>query len=157
MTPATLVIMHVGASAARLIATLAGYTPRMSAHEDAKHDRDNREALELMDQAKALSMPVEDWEAAARLDGGVEEDGCWADRYDHFYGSAREYCEENEIEPEHREVSEHWIVSAMLADRLIAHGEKVDKDFAGLCIWARCRLGTLTDDPAIVKIAADWK
>lgn len=38
-----------------LVATLAGHTPRMSAYEDAKHDRDNRAVMDLTAQAQELA------------------------------------------------------------------------------------------------------
>ena len=44
-------------------------------------------------------------------------------------------------EDEYEEVFEHWIVSDWLADKLIAKGETVVKDFHGLTIWGRCCTG----------------
>ena len=44
-------------------------------------------------------------------------------------------------EDEYEEVFEHWIVSDWLADKLIAKGETVVKDFHGLTIWGRCCSG----------------
>jgi hypothetical protein len=51
------------------------------------------------------------------------------------------FCDEHNIEPYDREVFEHWAVTDWLADKLIAAGEKVDKDFAGMCVWARTTTG----------------
>ena len=39
------------------------------------------------------------------------------------------------------EVFEHWAVSTWLAEKLEAKGEKVDRDFAGLNVWARTTTG----------------
>lgn len=51
---------------------------------------------------------------------------------------------------------EHWIVSDWLADKLAAQGEKVDKDFAGLTIWARTTTGqAVYCDGVIERIAAE--
>jgi hypothetical protein len=46
--------------------------------------------------------------------------------------------------------------TAVRADKLEAAGEKVDKDFAGLCIWARTTTGqTIYCDGVIERIYAE--
>ena len=108
---------------------------------------------ELTNQAMELAAPVEDYEEAAREAGWDfnPEHGTFFKRvrghavgYDNTQISAGDWvglcCLEN-IEPYDREVYEHWIVSDWLADKLIEKGEKVDKNFAGMTIWARTTTG----------------
>lgn len=130
---------------------------------------------ELAEQAFELSTPIDDWEDAATGQG--------ADFYQHELGSwycyhpsmeiegpnlspygphysredaARDYCESEGIEPYPREVYEHWIVSDWLADKLAEKGEKVDKDFAGMTVWARTTTGqAIYTDSVIEEILAD--
>lgn len=72
------------------------------------------------------------------------------------YSDWRELCNEQDIEPYDREVFEHWAVTDWFADQLIKHGEKVDKDFAGLCVWARTTTGqAIAADYVLERIAAD--
>lgn len=107
---------------------------------------------DLTETAFELSCPIDDWEEAAREAGYKERDGEWHGQY----RSAQDACEANHIEPHQREVFEHWIVSDWLADHLEAHGEKVDKDFAGLTIWARTTTGqAVYADHVIEQIAAE--
>jgi hypothetical protein len=51
---------------------------------------------------------------------------------------------------------EFWAVSPRLADDLERYGEKVDRDFAGLCVWARTTTGqAISMDSVIQRIWAD--
>jgi len=159
-----------------IVSTLAGYTPRMGAYDDARHDRDNRDMMDLTAQAQELCYPLEDWEEAAReagwivSDSGqqfinektVDDDGLC----DHFVAGFskgnpsaddwRELCEVRDIEPYQREVFEHWAVSPWLADKLLERGEKVDKDFAGLNVWARTTTGqAISSDHVIEEITRE--
>lgn len=138
----------------------------------------NQSALaELCEQAAELSYPIPDYESAAREAGwaarpatvnaeGVASDPCivrgTTDEDDEhatgfkYAGTWQDACEADQIEPYEREVFEHWAVSDWLADKLIAKGEKVDKDFAGLCVWARTTTGqAIYCDGVIQDIAAD--
>jgi hypothetical protein len=106
--------------------------------------------IDLTEQAFELACPVPDYEEAA-----IQES--WTGPYKDQYGatyfqcgadaatwSARDWealCRDHEIEPYDREVFEHWAVTDWFADKLIAAGEKVDKDFAGMCVWARTTTG----------------
>lgn len=121
----------------------------------------------LHEQAQELCYPIEDWEEAAR-EGGWEQspEGWWdtgaftsaaaASEAAQLYDTAQEVCEGEEIEPHEWEVYEHWIVSDWLADKLAQNGEKVDKDFAGLTVWARTTTGqAIAMDSVIQKIVAD--
>lgn len=120
------------------------------------------------EQAYDLCAPVEDYEEAAREAGWDfnPEHGTFFKRvrghavgYDNTQISAGDWvglcCLEN-IEPYDREVYEHWIVSDWLADKLIERGEKVDKDFAGMTIWARTTTGqAIYCDHVIEQITAE--
>jgi hypothetical protein len=128
---------------------------------------------ELAEPAFALVRPIEDYEEAAidailgwsfshlfaectkrDLDVGdnVEQSTMRSILISNLKESGTTYFEEfcwaNDIEPYEREVYEHWIVSDWLADKLAEKGEKVDKDFAGLTVWARTTTGQ--------GIASDW-
>jgi hypothetical protein len=104
----------------------------------------------LAEQAFELARPVPDYEEAAIQAGWeVHKRG---DAFAHASGDMSEatpedasgwenLCNEYGIEPYDREVFEHWAVTDWLADKLIAAGEKVDKDFAGMCVWARTTTG----------------
>lgn len=46
-------------------------------------------------------------------------------------------------------------MSEALAAKLTAMGQKVDTDFAGLCVWARTLKGSLEVDPLLVAIAKE--
>jgi hypothetical protein len=107
----------------------------------------------LAEQAAELSAPIPDYEEAARQSDVLmqQEDGKWCsvaeasdltvDEGRTLYDSAEQACLEHDIEPYEWEVYEHWIVSDWLAGKLEAEGEKVDRDFAGLTVWARTTTG----------------
>jgi hypothetical protein len=60
-----------------------------------------------------------------------------------------------ELSPIDSDVCEHWAVSQWLAERLLAEGEKVHLDFAGLNVWARqTRDQPLGADVVIMRIYA---
>ena len=160
---ADLVQREVGYCVSSLVATLAG--------NGLNGDLDG--ALgELCDQAFELAAPIADYEEAARESGwktadltpgmvvketpirfertGDPDDQCLT-AYNWL-----EACTLDDIEPYDREVFEHWIVSDWLADKLEAKGEKVDRDFAGLTVWARTTTGqAISGDWVIEQITAD--
>lgn len=120
----------------------------------------------LAEQAFELACPVADYEEAAIQAGwsiqeGDEGRGFWKRETD---GTMRvadanpddgwsNLCSEEGIEPYEWEVFEHWAVSGWFADKLIAQGEKVDKDFGGLCIWSRTTTGqNITSDDVVKRI-----
>lgn len=126
--------------------------------------RDNSaELVEACKQALELCTPIDDWEEAAIQEGWHEGDDAWfRAAYDDepalriTAATAQEACERDNIEPYQREIFEHWIVSDWLADQLAERGEKVDKDFAGLTVWARTTTGqSIAMDAVIQAIAAD--
>jgi hypothetical protein len=91
----------------------------------------------LAEQAAELSAPIPDYEEAARQSDVLmqQEDGKWCsvaeasdltvDEGRTLYDSAEQACLEHDIEPYELE----------------AEGEKVDRDFAGLTVWARTTTG----------------
>lgn len=118
----------------------------------------------LMEQASELAAPVPDYEEAAVQAGwrgpftqeGAPSYFTGPNDVTVFETSWENICADEDIEPYDREVFEHWAVSEWLADKLIAKGEKVDKDFAGLCVWARTTSGQIiAADSVIERIYAD--
>lgn len=120
--------------------------------------------VHLEDEAALdLASPIEDWEEAARELGWGrnEHNGYFTAPLGHDvkmaeYDSWQDLCDAENIEPHQWEVYEFWAVSDWLADRLIAQGEKVDKDFHGATVWARTTTGQgIAMDAVIQKIAAE--
>ncbi len=113
---------------------------------------------DLVEQAFELVSAVDDYEEAAIQAGWRHIDG---DMYGHKEERAsacnwQDLCEANDIDPYQSEVYEHWAVSPWLAEKLIAAGEKVDTDFAGLNVWARTTTGQqISADGVIARIYAD--
>lgn len=134
----------VFANVSSLVATLA------QGYDAIGMDKDAMGLSALTEQAWELASPVLDYEEAARQEGwepffdafGVP---CWSQEGDgNTFAAAHDgqtLCEEFGIEAYEWEVYEHWIVSPMLAEKLVAIGERVDQDFAGLCVWARTVTG----------------
>lgn len=143
-------------SAGGMLASRSGGNPYLDDHI--------RDTCHLADQALELASPVDDWEEAAREYGWItadltpgmlilEIDGPVAQS---TMGGWQSACDLSDIEPYQREVFEHWIVSDWLADKLAEKGEKVDKDFAGMIVWARTTTGQgIASDSVIEAIAAD--
>jgi hypothetical protein len=115
---------------------------------------------ELCAQALELTAPIPDYEEAAIQNGWRNYDGVWINKHDgddgETYRNVEILCDQENIEPYDREVFEHWAVTDWFADKLEAAGEKVDKDFAGLCIWARTTTGqAIYADGVIERIYAE--
>lgn len=101
---------------------------------------------DLTEQAFELAMPVYDFESAAIENGWANADS----------DTAQEFCEAENIEPDQREIFEHWIVTPWLAEKLIAKGEQVDTDFAGFNVWGRTTTGqAIAIDSVIEAIVAE--
>lgn len=148
-----------------MVSTLAkGAGLPMSPRDLSRESRADLAAL--FEQAFELVAPVPDYEEAA-IQAGWKFDGKrwyhspqkgrtiagWYDK-----GEEQALCEAADIEPYDREVFEHWAVTDWFADKLIAQGEKVDKDFAGLCIWARTTTGqAIYADGIIERIYAETR
>lgn len=153
LTPQDLVAREVHYCVSSLVSILtAGYD-----------DCANKDLNTLCEQAVELASPIDDWEEAA-IDSGWyihPEFGTWVqNREDSFgredreeYSSAQDAMDGNE--PYQREVFEHWIVSDWMADQLEAEGEKIDRDFTGLTVWARTTTGqAIYADSVIERICA---
>jgi hypothetical protein len=113
---------------------------------------------DLVNQAFELASPIADYEEAAIQNGAVRDSssGCWSTSDGTGYATAEELCNDWNYDPCDREVFEHWAVTDWFADKLIAAGEKVDKDFAGLCVWARTTTGqAIYADGVIERIYAE--
>lgn len=140
---------EVGHCVSSLVATLAN-----AAHSVAGSDRDAvRDLQDLSEQAFELCRGVPDYEEAAIQEGwtGPHKDKFGATYFENKTESEQNQtwcaadwealCRDFDIEPYESEVYEHWIVSGWLADKLEAAGERVDKDFVGLCVWGRTCTG----------------
>jgi hypothetical protein len=127
--------------------------------ENRRHGSNAKEAADLMEQAPELSYPVQDWEGAAEEAGwyrtSATDPTYWrnnsAEADGYAYHTAQEACEAFEIEPHDRDVYEHWAVTEWLADQLEAQGEKVDRDFAGLIVWARTTTGQAISMDSVIE------
>lgn len=116
----------------------------------------------LCEQALELSVPLLDYEAAAEENGWrrVHDDsGDYWRSTDSATGAedeadtAEAACEIAMCEPHEREIFEHWIVTDWLAEKLEAKGERVDRDFAGLCVWGRTTTGQrIAMDSVIIAV-----
>lgn len=116
---------------------------------------------ELAAQAAELCAPVEDYEEAATQEGYLQSDGehraiglkadIDAGNFDATYDSWQDACEVNGIEPYQWEIYEHWAVTDWLAEKLAARGERVDTDFAGLCVWARTTTGQAISMDGVIR------
>ena len=156
---ARLVEREVHACMSSLVATLAaGYSTGLPRKTEAGIALDD-----LAQQAEHLASPVLDYEGAAREAGwtrikhsGMFNGPLGSDIRLADFESWEECCEENGIEPHECEVFEHWSVSSWLAEKLIAKGERVDTDFAGLNVWARTTTGqAISADSVIETITAE--
>jgi hypothetical protein len=154
---------HVHLCLSGLVATLAqGYG---HAHHGGPS---NRELLDLCEQAFMLAVPVDDYEEAA-IQAGYDFEksaGSWCyfkprepmrDDPANAYifksreEAARAVCEAHELDPYPREVYEHWAITDRLAELLEAEGERVDRDFAGLTVWARTTTGQAISMDGVIE------
>lgn len=138
MNAQELVRREVYCCASTLVSTLAGGA------SDADDSADGTTLAGLAYQAAALAAPIIDWEEPLVEAGWTHDANGWhppEDLGEEGERDAYRACEEADLDPYAREVFEHWIVSDWLADKLEAKGEKVDRDFAGLVVWARTTTG----------------
>lgn len=151
-----------------LVATLAGGYGAAVTHVDAygRRSTNGGDLANLTEQAFELAAPIDDWDEAA-IEAGWSETEDGRDGGQHVFTDSTDgqtwcaanwqrLCEDHEIDPYQREVFEHWAVTDWFADKLEAAGEKVDKDFSGLCIWARTTTGqAIYADAVIERIYAE--
>lgn len=156
-----LVSQEVHSCMSSLVATLAYGFP---SDLDGLRARDYP-GLVLREQALELAAPVLDYEGAAREAGWecVDREGFPPGTQFHDTTDGMNWpcagweklCADHDIEPHDLEVYEHWAVSPWLAEKLIAKGEKVDTDFAGLCVWARTTTGqAIAADNVVLAIVS---
>ena len=135
-----------------LVAALAKGCPGISP--------ENSQLVDLCERAIELSMPLPDYESAAIEAGWREEERepegqhVFRDDTDGQTWCAKDWqalCEAHDIEPHDREIYEHWLISDWLADKLEAKGEKVDRDFAGMTIWARTTTGQSIELDSVIE------
>lgn len=100
---------------------------------------------DLAEQAAELCAPVFDWEEAATQAGWTQNPGdtVWISPNDNDYrcATAEEIGDREGLDPYEWEIFEHWAVSEWLAEKLEVAGERVDRDFVGLCVWGRTCTG----------------
>ena len=142
----------------QLVETLAG---------DPKQDKVGP-LFNLSSKAIELTCPIPDYEDAA-IQNGAEYDPDKDVVYNGVGGDHPErsewytfegYCKDNGIDPMDDDIYlkpyEYWTVSLWLARELRDKGEKVDMNFAGLCVWARTTTGqAIHMDDVILLIAQD--
>jgi len=149
-----------------LVSTLATGYPASGPHGKQFAGIGSQELADLTEQAFELACPVDDYEEAAIQEGWQFHDEwqTWVKASAHRdpredqeeYAGAEELCREYEIEPYQREIYQHWAVTDWLADKLDAAGEKVDRDFANICVWARSTSGQgIASDGVIQRIYAE--
>lgn len=154
ITPQELVNREVHYCVSYLVSTLAaGYGHVNGGYAQLGH---GETLFELVDQAQELAAPIEDWEDAAIQAGWVRNGTHWelTDNGEFMYEvTAEDACRrlDEMAEPYQREVFEHWLVSEGFADKLAEKGEKVDKDFAGMTVWARTTTGQAIYADGVVK------
>lgn len=118
--------------------------PRRSPHAIALDD--------LASEAQELCEPLLDYEGAAEEAGWLKTGTVWAhDDFEDAETSAEAACEASGVDPHEVEVYEHWAVSSWLAEKLAAKGERVDRDFAGLNVWARTTTGQAISIDAVIE------
>ncbi len=154
-----------------LVATLAqGYGAAVTNVDAYGHRSTNGGDLaNLTEQAFELAAPIDDWEEAAIQAGyTIATGGPYFCAPDGTFVSDDEgtidptaddawcmLCDTVGIDPYETEVYEHWAVTDWFADKLEAAGEKVDRDFAGLCVWARTTTGQqISADEVVTRIYA---
>lgn len=121
-----------------------------------------RDLVDLCEQASDLACQIQDFESTAREAGWELHEEKWICENDDEPGTYREAstapaaCMIDDIEPDDREVYEHWTVTDWFGHKLEDAGEKVDFDFAGMVVWARTTTGQMIAADAVVRsIAAD--
>jgi hypothetical protein len=154
ITPDDLVRREVCHTCSYLVSTLAANYGLVS---------NSAELGELVEQAYELAAPIDDWAETAiqngwRVDPTDPNYFIHPDHPDARFDDPQRACEEISgiDDPCQFEVYEHWIITDWLADKLEAHGEKVDRDFAGLTVWARTTTGqAIAADSVIEAITAE--
>lgn len=103
-----------------------------------------------------------DYESAAEYEGWYFEDESmvWVNDDEEFegveYDTAQDVCENENIDYDHIEAYEFWVVSDWLADKLEEKGEMIAHDIMGFTIWGRSTTGqAISLDHVISDICND--
>lgn len=136
-----------------LVATLANSFPEMGYGQ--RIGQQKADVAALAEQALELAAPVPDYEEAARQVGWkTDSEGIYFNDHGEIVRIPNweaAYYNGEDVLPIDREVYEHWAVSFWLAEKLIAAGEKVDTDFAGLNVWARTTTGQAISMDGVIE------
>ena len=154
-----------------VLCCMSSLVATLSAGQGAVSRRLAQDLDGLCEQAGELTIPVLDYESAAIEAGWFRgsdrfpfarkkrEDELQTDDDNApcvYADSWEEACDIDGIWPHDSEVYEHWAVSTWFAEKLAAHGEKVDTDFAGLNVWARqCTGQGIAADSVVLAIARE--
>lgn len=143
-----IVEQHVLCNVTVLVNTLAG--------ADYEHGADSLGSL--MDQAETLTETIGHYETAARSAGwteGTQIHRVAGDEEILVADSWEDACEQDELDVTETPVLQHWAVSPWLGKHLEAMGQKIDRRFAGLTVWARTEANAfIVEDRAIQAVAA---
>jgi hypothetical protein len=134
---------HIRADVTALVA-LAAKGNTGGAFAGAKIRFDDALALvTLTEKALDLHTPFLDYEAAARAAGWEKAATGWHHprnddpQHDDEFRTVQEVCTYEELDVPEIPIIGHYIVTAELADKLEARGERVERDFGGVIVWAR--------------------
>lgn len=129
--------------------------------EDLDYENDLMPLLEGQDWEEAAEQHLQDLDAEGLVGvlelGGVQVEAELRAKARLMVEEmgAKEFCEEHSIDPERREIFEHWIVSAWLSGKLEEQGEAVG-EVLGLTVWGRPTTGqSISMDNVILQIAAN--
>ncbi len=141
-----------------IVSTVAGGYGQFET-SDQRRNPQVRALSDLTEQAFELCSPIPDYEEAAIQAGWSVKDNAFvhADLWNNTAADEpnawEALCQAESIEPYDCEVFEHWAITDWFAGKLEAAGEKVDKDFGNLCIWARTTTGQgIASDGVVERI-----
>lgn len=98
-----------------------------------------------------ISGALRNKDKAAKLLGDfVNPDFTAADTFDSDSEAAQGFCESNNIDPDEREVYEHYAISEWMASKLSERGEAT-AEVANLTIWGRCTTGQMVCMDGIIN------
>lgn len=128
---------------------------------DATSTANPPELRELIEKASELTYPIPDyeepltqrgWEYSPENDGWIDcKEADYIDGESMYFDTAQDACYYLDLDPMDREPFEYWIASGWLADELEKRDEKVERDFAGLTVWARCTTGQSVSLDAVIE------
>lgn len=143
-----IVEQHVLCNVSVLVATLS--------NSDYEHGADSLGTL--MDRAENLAEGISHHEAAARAAGWT--DGTQIHRINDdeeilVADTWEDACEQDELDVTETPIHQFWSVTTWLANKLVAKGEKVDRRFAGMNVWARKEANALINEDRVITTIAE--